>query len=643
MAVVQSLGALADIQPPQTATSYSYGSMTLFNSMSFEYSQLYKTQPNVRTCVDFLARNIAQLGLHVFRRVSDTDRQRLIDHPLAVLLDKPNPWTTRYRLIEGLVSDLGLFFNAYWMKTRWPDGRLALLRLPPQIVRVYEGVLVPVRYEVTFGLTTKSYSPDEVVHFRGYNPEKSGLGLSPLETLRNIINEEYAATDYREQFWRNAARMNGVIERPKEAPEWSETARERFRQQFEAMYSGGVNSGKTAILEEGMQWKQTSFSAQESEFLAGRKLTREDCARMYHIPLPMVGILDHATFSNIKEQHKQLYQDCLGPWLRMIEEEISLQLLANMPDSNGVYCEFNIHEKLQGSFEEQIQALQSSVGRPWMTADEARARMNLPSMGGDAAQLVTPLNVLVGGQASPRDSAPDSRPTGEMSFKALKAAAELDPTLATTRERHIAKWAQVIAKYFERQRNAIIGRVHDDSGIETVWIDGDRWDGELSADLLSLNTATACVWGEWVMKQLEGELDVDRMGEYLATISRNAAGRINAATRDQIVKALASEVPKDSIKVLFEIARGSRSTEIATTGVTGAANFGAHEGAKQGGLRTKTWVSNSANPREDHAAMAGETVGIGDLFSNGMRWPGDPAGGAENNANCQCSVAFGRD
>ena len=51
-----------------------------------------------------------------------------------------------------------------------------------------------------------------------------------------------------------------------------------------------------------------------------------------------------------------------------------------------------------------------------MTADEARARFNMPSLGGDAAQLVTPLNVLVGGQASPRDSAP---PKGLVGQKAL--------------------------------------------------------------------------------------------------------------------------------------------------------------------------------------------------------------------------------
>ena len=94
-----------------------------------------------------------------------------------------------------------------------------------------------------------------------------------------------------------------------------------------ALYAG-ADCG-TAVLEEGMEWQDGSFNPQESEYLGGRKLTREECARSYHIPLPMVGILDHATFSNISEQHKNLYQDSLGPWLVMIEQDIKLQLLLN--------------------------------------------------------------------------------------------------------------------------------------------------------------------------------------------------------------------------------------------------------------------------------------------------------------------------
>ena len=33
---------------------------------SDRYAAIYAAQPNIRICVDFLARTIAQLGLHVF-------------------------------------------------------------------------------------------------------------------------------------------------------------------------------------------------------------------------------------------------------------------------------------------------------------------------------------------------------------------------------------------------------------------------------------------------------------------------------------------------------------------------------------------------------------------------------------------------
>lgn len=642
-AVVQSLGALADLEMGWTPSVFrrAGGRVRLYDTHYYDYATLYRTQPNVRTCVDFLARNIAQLGLHVFRRVSETDRKRLREHPLAQLLGRPLPpafKVTRYHLVQALMADLGVYFNAFWLKVKPAKGPMGLLRVPAPYVAT-KGGLMPTRYEVTIGGKLLKVAPEAMVHFRGYNAESAILGLSPLETLRRVLAEEHAAGDYRESFWRNAARMGGIIERPVESPTWTLTARERFKEEFEALYSGADNSGKTAILEEGMSWRQMTFNAQESEYLQGRRLTREECARAYHIPLPMVGILEHATFSNIREQHKNLYQDSLGPWLAMIEQDIEVQLLPEFADTKGIYVEFNIQEKLQGSFDDQTKALQSAVGRPWMTADEARARMNLPSMGGDAEQLVTPLNVLVGGQASPRDSGPKAIGQGDI----VKAAPiRLDTAYLPLRERHEAKWVEVLSGHFRRQGAAIVSRVAAKQFIGEIWFDGDRWNEELGADLLRLNLLTAGAWGQTVATELETEIDEDLMLPWLAENARIAAEEINATTRDGVANALTDEEPRSAIQHLFELALGVRAVAIARSKVTTAANFGSQEAARQGGLKTKTWQVNSANPREDHAALDGTTVAIGELFPNGMRWPGDPSGGAEQVANCQCSISFGR-
>ena len=659
MVAVQSLGAMVSVEPGWRP-ALSYGSVQMYNTYYYSCAQLYREQPNVRTCVDFLARNIAQLGLHVFRRAGETDRVRLRDHPLAQVIERPLPAAfkvTRYSLINALMSDLGIYFNAYWLKvksgqTQGSAPTMGLLRIPPPYVTV-SGGLVPTGYELSIGGQSRKIGPEEIVHFKGYNPETSLSGLPPLETLRRILAEEQSAGDYREHFWRNAARMGGIVERPKDAPEWSDTARQRFRSEFEALYSGGPNSGKTAVLEEGMTWKEQTFNAQESEYLAGRKLTREECARAYHIPLPMVGILDHATFSNIKEQHKNLYQDSLGPWLAMIEQELELQLLSDFEDTEGVYCEFNIAEKLQGSFEEQAKELQAAVGRPWMTADEARARMNLPSMGGDAEQLVTPLNVLVGGQASPQDSAPGK---GEGGKGEKGKRGTIDPTLPTVRARHVEKWREVLAGEFRRQRDAVIGHVPANAegkrgkgkegkagestlSIEEIW-NQQRWDNELKVDLFRLLKASATVWAKYVAQQMQAEIDEARMDGWLLERSGIMAQYINQSTRDELAQALMEDEPRSAVMRVFELTIDVRAAQIAITGVGSAANFGSHEGARAGGLRMKTWQVNSANPRPTHAAMAGETVEIGGTFSNGARWPCDSSLSVDEIAGCTCSCVF---
>lgn len=635
MTVVQTMAGLESVAP----TLYSLrpiGSVAMYNDRASSYAQLYIKQPNIRTVVDFLARNIAQLGLHVFQRISDTDRQRLTDHPLAQLITRPNPWTTTYRLIEALVADLGIYHRAYWLKAKTANGGFGLVRMPPQLVQVV-GVLMPQYFVFQLQQGQRiDLDPSEVVHFRGYNPDSSVDGLSPLETLRRILAEEHAAGMYREGFWGNAARMSGIITRPATAPEWSSPARNRFRAEWEEMLSGEANSGKTAILEEGMSFSKTSFSSEESQYIEGRKLTREECARAYHIPPPMVGILDHATLSNITEQHLMLYNDTLGPWLNMIQADIELQLLPDFANSRDCYVEFNMAEKLRGSFEQQASSLSTAVGRPYMTANEARARLNLTSLGGDADQLVTPLNVLAGGQPSPQN------PTGPNAPKAFKAATTTyDTTNLRERLRHVELWRAKLKAFFERQRSAIVAKIPKGRKVaaSTLW-DGARWDRELTDDLLAVSTDTAGKFATDLSDALGSDYDPDIMQAWLTKHAEFYAQGINGRTLERLKKALEADDPLDDVQTLFDDLGEGAAGRIATTGAGAAANFGSHDAAEHGGLKEKTWRVNSSNPRPAHARINGETVKMSEDFSVGGPWPCSPMLGADDNANCTCSVLF---
>lgn len=394
MPVIQSLRQLqrvgADQQSPGVYTPEA--AITPLGALS--YRSMYRQQPEVRVVVDFIARNMAQIGVGLYERVGDTDRRRVTDHPVVRALERPNRFTTRYRLIERTMIDVCVMGHGYWVKVHREDGDLrAIVRVPPERIAVV-GDPFPIGYlyQPPGGGDPLPLQLDQVVHF-----EYTG-GETPLETLKRILAEQRAAVDYRTRLWQNDAKIGGVIERPLEAG-WTKEARDRWRSQFTDRFTGVGNAGKVLILEDGMKFREVTRSSADVEWSVGYKLNREIVAAQYHIPLPMVGILDHATFSNIREQHRHLYQDGLGPWCVMIAEEMELQLLRDYEDPDEVdapilYLEFNIAAKLAGSFEEQSAAFQTAVGGPWMTRNEARARQNLPrDPDPDADRVLAPLNM----------------------------------------------------------------------------------------------------------------------------------------------------------------------------------------------------------------------------------------------------------
>lgn len=634
MATVQSQGQLTSIQraiPPLRP----YG-LTLYGDLTRDYSTLYRTQHNVRICVKFLARNIAQLALKVYRRVSDTDREQLADHDLAATLRAPNPFTTRYRLFSGLVHDLGIYGNHLWVKVPTPSGRLGLVRVPWKFVSpVGESWIYPERYELRGNRGRIELVPSQVVHFRFFHPDDERIGVSPLESLRAVLAEEAAAAGYREQMWNAGARVSGIIRRPpaKETgiKEWSRPARERFSAEWQARWAGsGPDAGGTPILEDGMEWVPAGFNAAEAQYLEARKLTREECAASFFIPPPMVGVLEHATYSNISEQHKNTYQDTLGPYLKMIEEDIELQLLPEFSDTDRVYTEFNIAEKLKGSFEEQAAAMQTMVGAPIMTRNEGRARLNLPSLPpAEGDVIVTPLNVLVGGLASPTDTAPPPKKRGR------KAR---DPSPAV--EAHVTKHRQVLGSFFNRQRRSVASALGASADLDAAF-DEARWNDELGTDLLALGRLAAQEIGQETADVYSATYDVDEAGlPYLMETTRVAAENVNATTKEKLSQALADDDTQGSVGAVFDEAAGARTEALAISSVTNAGSFGRSEAAKAAGVLQKVWVVTSGNPRPSHASLDGEAVGIDDLFSNGARWPGDPTLQADEVAGCACDLAF---
>lgn len=659
MPTIQTAGQLEEVTSRDPFTSWGGRplggtSLSIYPDRRASYAHIVRTQPNVRTVISFIARNVAQLGVQLFERVSDTNRERVRDHPFAQALRQPNPrdrHLTTYRLMHRTVWDACAYDVAVWtVQPLGNTGRFAIIPLRPDRLRV-KGALWPTGFEYHGRNGVWTLPLESVVYFQvSWDLDDPTTGVSPIETLRRIIAEDEAAGVHREQYWRNGARVSGVIERPKDAPDWSDPARERFRADWAGLYTGiGPGAGGTPILEDGMQFKEagTTGDARGAQYVETRKLSREESAAAYHVDPIWVGIAGAGlSFSSVVERHKALYQDTLGPWVVMLEQDLTAQALpifeTDAARLERLYTKLNIAEKLRGSVEDMADSLYKLTGRPLLSVNEGRGLIDRNDVaGGDG--LAVPLNLTItGGSSGTEAGAPPAANARPALSRGAKAAGLTLAQHQALRTEHVAVLRQILERTFGRQADEVLAELGSLNlpTADQLW-DGARWNTELETDLLGASLDLAAAYAPAVAEALSVDpetIDAALQFPWLSESSRIAAENINVTTRNALEEALLDEEPAVAVAQLFDNAQTARAPASAVSRFTAVAAFVGQDTAAQAGRSSKVWVVTSSNSR--HPGLDGETVPFGEPFSNGLQYPGDPTGDADETAHCTCLLDF---
>lgn len=349
----------------------SLGSIPLVPSLGRNrdatYRMIYLTNPWVYAAVNMLARGIARTPLHVFEwvAVNGKPRKRRVrgDIPVAVspnpsgaaldgLLSGPGGQLSRFARWYGTTADRLIYGSGLWeIERRGRAGEpVELRRLRWRTVQHVEesddGEIL--FYEVGpahgFG-RPRRLAPDEVIHFgRGLDPEGPG-GLSPLESCRYTLALHEAIMRSLVAWFGNAMQGSGHIEVDKLTPE---KARE-IRQMILEAYGSPENAGK--VLVTSGKWAPRSETPEHAAVGELLRHSREEVAAAYQIPPPVLGILENAIKSNVKELREQYVRDSLGSWAPEFEDDLHAQLLPRAPAWTGLFTRFQLAEQLRPDLE----------------------------------------------------------------------------------------------------------------------------------------------------------------------------------------------------------------------------------------------------------------------------------------------------
>lgn len=623
--------------------------------------ELYQTQDNLQAVVNFLSNSIAQLPLKVYRRDGETKRTRDRDSVAALLLWRPNDYQTSFEFIRGLAEEYFVYGCVYvWVV---PDLKSAsgysMHLVPTEWVQTQEGgtAYKPGTLRVCSKNNTMvvDIPLEEFTQFKTYSPGNPGGYLSPIAALRQTLQEQLEAGRFRRQLWKSSGRLNAQIIRPKDVQPWDEKTKKAWVEAFrEAWGSGGSKAGSIPLLEDGMEIKPFSTSWKEAEWSQSVIFSREAVAAAYGVNPSLIWHSNTQTYASAKDNARALYADCLGPVLQMLQQRINAFLLPMIGEDPRVYVEFDLTEKLKGSFEERASILQSAVGAPWLTRNEARADNNLPPIeGGD--ELITPLNVTEGGQASPQDTQGDAYdyPGVDNQAKKLEPCGckqckqEIELRIKGKSDAEDDENVQkVLVAFYKRQARSILPKIS--AGTADFW-DAKRWDKELAEDLTPVLQNIADKHGKATAEELGAEYVTQLTEKYVATASEARAKKINQGTLEKINVELDRDLEdgeEPDIAHVYEVRENTVDT-LARSAAGALASFAIQEATHQaisagaprvvGKIVEKEWVTGE-NARPSHQAMNGERVPLDADFSNGQHWPGEDIGDPEESCGCNCTT-----
>jgi HK97 family phage portal protein len=372
----------------------------------------------VVSAVTIISRTIASLPWLVYRGQDEID-----DHPVARLLRRP----------DGDAGLLGLpDFVEWWIGSTLlsgnglaaidDDGRGAPTALRP-VPWSMANPLISARARVSFQITGAANLPwwpgplPTIINATDalwLRDRTDGLfGRSALSRAPQVLGLAHEAQQFAAGMFGSGVKLSGVVRHPGRL---SKEASDRIATSWHRTYDGSAATSRVAVLEEGMDFTPLSMTLEDAELLASRKFQTEEIARLFNIPLPILNIWDHSTFTNSDTASQWFGQLTLAPWCKKIEGEFG-RVLFNDPAYRLV---IDLAELMRGSFATRIASEISLVRAGILSADEVRVAEGWPARGGAANELVA--QATGGRPLGTEDGAGDSLPSPNGSGRGNGAA-----------------------------------------------------------------------------------------------------------------------------------------------------------------------------------------------------------------------------
>jgi HK97 family phage portal protein len=408
----------------------------------------------VQACVRVIAETIASAPLHVYEKIPGG--QRIADqHRLYPLLhDAPNDEMSSYNFRETGQAYLSLWGNTYYEIQRDRAGRaVAFWPHPSDRIKPVrsDGVLAYATNYTPTG-TERIIKAKDMLHIPGLAYDGI-LGISPIATARQAVGLAMATERFGAQFFGNGSRPGGVLTAP---GVMTDDQKKRNRESWQTLY-GGSNAHRVAVLDGGLTFTPIGIPPEDAQFLETRKFQVADIARLFRVPLHMIGELERSTNNNIEHQSIEFVQNTIEPIAARWKAEFNRKLFSG----TNFFADFDLTGLLRGDFKSRQEGLAIMRQNGIVNTDEWRQEEGYNPIGEEEGgeKYIVQLNMQalekVGEDLVAEPGESTDEPPAQTQEKPANKAAALLPVFCDAIRRN-SHYDKPKAKVFEAAIGALV-------------------------------------------------------------------------------------------------------------------------------------------------------------------------------------------
>lgn len=620
------------------------------------YLSLHEKTLYVNKAVEKRGEKVGETKWSLFRKDNEIE-----SHELLNLLDRPHPnmpghifWklATMYRDVTGECW-IRKHTNGTVFRENGKISKLEILN-PSRVIKNFntrQDEIVSITYSYLGG-ETETIPFEQLIYWNRPSLINHLEGESMLMSgLRSIMTEN-SLLELQNKISSNGGKLDGVFrfKDPDLTKEQIKSLKESFK---ESLKEAKEDTDNILFVGGGGEYQNTALNPVELGYLESRKLFADDMVTLTGVPRALVGVTTGETYANADVALRVF----LGETIRPLAQE-----LTNLLNWHLIPDEYNLQfiDPTPENVDNKIKVVEAAERSNTLTINERREIIGYePATDTEADKIYVPFTKMPLGAEPTTPEQPEEKQVKKKMSHPLRVEStrrayneNYKKSLKGNRE----KMLRVTRKYFDDQQKRMIENLGVRKSIRKKELFGEVFNRNLEIDLakatfLPVVKEIVLNAGEETVRIFEGT-PFNYTSALESAISSRVdffAEQINNTVADQLQDTFTEwhaneETLNDLVERIQEDYGGIKEVNARRIANTESHIFmqtAKQDAYKQMQFAVKIWTwapGLKGGVRDDHAAMDGEEVPLDNVFSNGMRYPGDPSFGAGEIVNCECSI-----